>query len=87
MADLLLDSTHDRFVVMYDIIQLINENLKSESSIISAIHLSSGIISQLLAFIIDQGYIRITDNDSEFRITGLGSSFLKEFQGMRRFLS
>jgi predicted transcriptional regulator len=34
-----------------------------------------------------QGFVKTVRNDSEFRITMLGSSFLQEFQGMRRFLS
>jgi predicted transcriptional regulator len=87
MTDLLLDSSYDRFAVMYDIALLISEDVKTESAIISAMHLSSGAISQIISFMFDQGYIKTAKSDSEFRITTLGSNFLQEFQGMRRFLS
>lgn len=87
MADLLLDDAYDRFVIMYDIALLISEDVKSESAIISAVHLSSGAVRQMISFMLDQGYIRTAKSDSEFRITTLGSDLLQEFQGMRRFLS
>jgi len=87
MADLLLDGTYDRFVVMYDIALLISEDIQSELAIVSAVHVSSGAVSQMVSFMIDQGYIKTAGSDSEFRITTLGSEFLKEFWGMRRFLS
>jgi|GEM_PF-1577152 len=87
MADLLLDSTYDRFTVMYDIALLISEGVRSESALTSAVHLSSGDVSQLASFMINQGYVRTAGSGGEFRITTLGSTFLEEFQGMRRFLS
>ena len=87
MADLLLDGSYDRFVVMYDIALLISEDVKTESAIISAVHLSSGAVGQMISFMLDQGYIKTTKSDSEFRITSLGLGFLEEFLGMRRFLS
>jgi predicted transcriptional regulator len=87
MADLLLDSSYDRFAVMYDIALLISEGVRTESAIISAVHLSSGAVSQMISFMLDQGYIKTTKSDSEFRITTLGSDLLLEFRGMRRFLS
>jgi predicted transcriptional regulator len=87
MADLLLDDSYDRFVVMYDIALLISEGVKTESAIISAVHLSSGAVSQMISFMLEQGYIRTAKSDSEFRITTLGSNLLQEFHGMRRFLS
>ena len=72
---------------MYDIALLISEDVKTESAIVSAVHLSCGAVSQIISFMLEQGYIRTAKSDSEFRITTPGLNFLKEFHGMRRFLS
>ena len=87
MTDLVLEETRDRFVVLYDLVELIGEGIASESEISSSANLSQGLVGQMMAFMLGQGYIRIAKNDNEFRITTLGSNFLKEFEGTRRFLS
>jgi predicted transcriptional regulator len=88
MANLLLDDSYDRFGVMYDIALLISEeNVKTESAIISAVHLTSAAVSQIISFMLNQGYIKTTKSDSEFRMTIAGLDFIKEFQGLRNFLS
>jgi predicted transcriptional regulator len=85
MADQILE-TYDRFVVLYDLIALVKENNTGES-LASAAHLSPGEINQMLEFMLAQGFVKTTGSDSDFRITALGSTFLQDFKGMRRFLS
>ena len=86
MADLVLDA-YDRFVVLYDMLALVNENVTGESALASSAHLSPGVAGQLLAFMLAQGFVKTAGSDSEFRVTTLGSNFLREFQSMRKFLS
>lgn len=88
MTDLVLkeEETYDRFVVLYDLVGLVGEGVASESALASSAHLSQDVVSPMLAFMLGQGYIK-AKCDSEFRITTLGSNFLNEFQGIRRFLS
>ena len=81
MADLVLDA-YDRFVVLYDMLALVNENVTGESA-----HLPPGVADRMLAFMLAQGFVKTAGSDSEFRVTTLGSNFLREFQGMRKFLS
>jgi predicted transcriptional regulator len=85
MADLVLEA-YDRFVVLYDILALVKENSAGES-LASAARLSPSAVSQMLSFMLAQGFVKTVRSDSEFRITALGSNFLRDFQGMRRFLS
>jgi len=86
MTDLILEA-HDRFIVLYDLVALINDDVADETALASAAHLSPDAISQMLSFMLAQGLVKTARSDSEFKITALGSSFLQEFQGMRRFLS
>ena len=86
MTDLVLE-TYDRFVVLYDLVELVGEGVAGESELSSSVNLSQGVVSQMAAFMLGQGYIRTARSDAELRITALGSNFLKEFQGMRRFLT
>jgi predicted transcriptional regulator len=86
MTDSVLE-TYDRLVVLYDLVELVGEGLASESKLASSANLSQGVVSQMAAFMLGQGYIRTARSDTELRITALGSNFLKEFQGMRKFLS
>jgi predicted transcriptional regulator len=87
MSDLVFEETYDRFVVLYDLVELVGEGIADESELALSANLSQGTIGQMTGFMLGQGYIRIGKSDSEFRITTLGSNFLKEFEGMRRFLS
>jgi predicted transcriptional regulator len=86
MTDLILEA-YDRFVVLYDLVALINDDVTEESALGSAVHLSPDIVGQMLSFMLSQGFVKTARGDSEFKITALGSSFLQQFQGMRRFLS
>lgn len=86
MADLVLEA-YDRFVVLYDLVALVNDDVTGESALASAVHLSPDVVNELLSFMLAQGFVKTARSDSEFRITTLGSNFLQEFQGMRRFLS
>jgi predicted transcriptional regulator len=86
MADLVLDA-YDRFVVLYDTLALVNENVTGESALASSAHLSPGVAGRMLAFMLAQGFVKTAGSDSEFRVTALGSNFLREFQGTRKFLS
>jgi predicted transcriptional regulator len=85
MADLVFKA-YDMFVILYDLLALVKENTTSES-LTSAVRLSPSAVSQMMSLLLAQGFIKTARNDSEFRITALGSNFLRDFQGMRRFLS
>ena len=85
MADLVL--AYDRFAVLYDMLALMDENVTGESDLASSAHLSPGAAGQMLAFMLAQGFVKTAGSDSEFRTTTLGSNFLRDFQGMRNFLS
>jgi predicted transcriptional regulator len=86
MTDLLLEAC-DRIVVLYDLVALVNDDVTGKSALASAVHISPDVVSQMLSFMLAQGFVKTVRSDNEFRITALGSSFLQEFQGMRRFLS
>ncbi len=86
MTDLVLE-IHDRFVVLYDLLALVQENTTTSGSLASAVHLSEDTVSQMLLFMLTQGFVKTARSDSELRITALGSNFLGDFEGMRRFLS
>lgn len=86
MTDLLLE-THDRFVVLYDLLELIKEGVTAEAALASSLRVSHKVISEILALIILQGYAKTAENNDEFQITMLGSKFLRDFKGMRGFLS
>lgn len=86
MADLILEA-YDRFVALYDILALVDEKAAGESELVHALQLSPAIVSQMVAFLIMQGFVKTTGSDSEFGVTALGRNFLQEFEGMRRFLS
>lgn len=86
MANLVLEA-YDRFAVFYDLVALVNDDVTGESALVSAVHLSPDVVSELLSLMLAQGFVKTVRNDGEFRITALGSNFLQEFQGMRRFLS
>lgn len=85
MADLVLAC--DRFAALYDMLVLMDENVTNESELASSAHLSTGAAGQMLAFMLAQGFVKTAGSDSEFRITTLGSNFLRDFRGMRKFLS
>ncbi|HEX7032722.1 MAG TPA: winged helix-turn-helix domain-containing protein [Nitrososphaera sp.] len=86
MTDLILE-THDKFVVFYDLAMLVEEGVASADDLASLTQLSSSAVNKMLEFMLAQGYIRTGMSDREFKITALGSQFLKEFEAMRRFLS
>ena len=86
MTDLVLE-TYDRFVALYDLLAILKQNVSGESALASSAQLSRSIVSQMLAFMLAQGYIKAVKNDSEYKITVLGSYFLDDFEGMRKFLS
>lgn len=86
MTDLVLE-TGDRFVVLYDLIALMKQDVVSELALASSAHLSRSVVSHMLALMIAEGYIKMVKNDSEFKVTVLGLNFLEEFKGMRKFLS
>ena len=85
MADLLLD-TYDRFAVLYDMLVLVNDRIAG-SALAASVNLSPNTTDQLLTFLLAQGLIKTAGSDSDFKITTLGSNFLREFQGMRKFVS
>ena len=72
MTDLVLE-TYDRFVALYDLLAILKQDVRSESALTSSAQLSHNIISQMLAFMLAQGYIKAVKNDSEYKITVLGS--------------
>ncbi len=86
MTDLILE-THDKFVVFYDLAMLVEEGVATEDDLAKVTHLSRNVINELLAFMLAQGYVKTGMSDREFKITAHGSKFLKDFEGMRRFLS
>jgi predicted transcriptional regulator len=86
MTDLVLEA-YDKFVVLYDLIALVDDDVNGELALASAVQLSPDVIGQMLAFMLAQGYVKTVRSDSEYRVTALGSKFLQELQGMRRFLS
>ena len=86
MTNLILEA-YDRFVALYDLVALINDSVTEEPALASAMHLSPDIVSQVLSFVLAQGFVKTAGRDGEFRVTTLGSKFLQDFQGMRRFLS
>jgi predicted transcriptional regulator len=85
MANLVL--TYDRFAVLYDLVSLVNDGAGSKYELASSVRLSPDVVNELLSFMLERGYVKTVRSDSDFRITVLGSNFLQEFQGMRRFLS
>lgn len=87
MTDLILEEASDRFVALYDLVALINDGVTDKSALAPAVHLSPDDVGQMLAFMLLQGLVKTAGSDGEFKITTLGSNFLEEFQGMRRFLS
>lgn len=86
MTDLVLD-THDRFVVLYDLAMLVQDGVTGEGALASSTQLSRSVVSEMLVFMLAQGYVKTGNSDGEFKITALGSKFLGDFEGMRRFLS
>lgn len=86
MTDLVLE-THDRFAVLYDLALLVEDGVAGEDALASSSQLSRNLIGEMLAFMLAQGYIKTAHSDSEFKITMLGSKFLRDFEGMRRFIS
>jgi len=78
---------YDRFNVMYDLLSLVNENVTTESAIVSAMQISPGIVQELVSFTLFQGFVKADRSDKKFRITTLGCDFLRQFRGMRKFLS
>ncbi|HXV45817.1 MAG TPA: winged helix-turn-helix domain-containing protein [Nitrososphaera sp.] len=85
MANLVL--TYDRFAVLYDLVSLVNDGAGSKYELESSVQLSPNVVNELLSFMLERGYVKTVRGDSDFQITSLGSNFLQEFQGMRRFLS
>jgi predicted transcriptional regulator len=86
MTDLILE-VHDRFAVLYDLALLIEDGVAGEDTLASSTQLSRNVVRELLMFMLAQGYIKTIKSDSEFKITVLGSKFLRDFEGMRKFLS
>jgi predicted transcriptional regulator len=72
---------------LYDLLAILKQDVSSESALASSAQLSHNIVSQMLAFMLAQGYIKTVKDDSEYKITVLGSYFLDDFKGMRKFLS
>ena len=58
-----------------------------DRSLASPAHFSPDAVSQMLSFMPAQGLVKTVRSDSEFRTTTLGSNFLRDFEGMRKFLS
>ncbi len=85
MTDLVLES-YDKFALLYDLVALVGEGTYSEPALASCAHISRDAVSQMLAFMLEQGYVKSARSD-EFKITVLGSGFLQEYEGMRKFLS
>lgn len=86
MTDLVLES-YDKFALLYDLVALVGEGTGGEAALASSAGLSRDIVSQMLAFALEQGYVKTARSDSEFKITVLGSDFLRDYAGMRKFLS
>ena len=86
MTNLVLEAC-DRFAVLYDLVALVGEGVASESALSSSMNVSHIVVHQMLALMVEQGYVKTVRSDSEFKITVLGSDFLKDYEGMRGFLS
>ncbi len=86
MTDLILE-THDKFVVLYDLVMLVGEGVAGEDDLALMTQLSRSVVREMLGFMLAQGYIKTGMSDREFKITALGSKFLMDFEGMRRFLA
>jgi predicted transcriptional regulator len=86
MTNLVLE-TCDRFITLYDLVALVGEGCSNESMLASSSHLSHAIVHRMLSFMIEEGYVKTARSDSEFKITVLGTNFLREYEGMRKFLS
>ena len=74
MAELVLEA-YDRFVVLYDMLALIDEKVTGESAPASAVHLPPGVVNELLSFMLAQGFVKTVRSDSELRVTGVLNSF------------
>jgi predicted transcriptional regulator len=85
MANLILEA-YDRFAVLSDLVALEDNGVTGEPALASAVHVSPDVVKELLSFMLAQGFVK-TVRRSEFKITELGSRFLREFQGIRKFLS
>jgi predicted transcriptional regulator len=82
MADLIYEQ-YDKFTVIYDVLALVREGA-TRRAVESAVHLSYDVVGSLLSFLLAQGFVKMRDDG--FKITAIGSDFLDEFQGMRKFV-
>ena len=63
------------------------EGTGGEAALASSAGFSRDAVRPVLAFMLAQGYAKTARSDSEFKITVLGSDFLRDYAGMRKFLS
>jgi predicted transcriptional regulator len=86
MTDLVLEA-YDKFALLYDLVALVGEGTGSEPALAFTARLSRDVVGQMLAFMLEQGYVKSARSDGEFKLTVLGSDFLRDYEGMRKFLS
>ncbi len=72
---------------MYDVLAFLNENVAGASVISPAVHLSFGGVRHLVSFMLWRSFVWTARSYNEFRITGLSSAFLRDFQSMTKSLS
>ena len=82
MSDLIYQE-YDKFAVTYDILALVREGA-TRHAVESTVHLSLDNVGALLSFLLEQGFVKMRD-DGGFKITAMGSDFLDDFHGMRKF--
>ncbi|HEX2014171.1 MAG TPA: hypothetical protein VLA68_02985 [Nitrososphaera sp.] len=86
MADLVLQK-YDSFNAVYDMLLTLNEGVMSEPVLASALNLPPDIAQELVSFVLAEGFVRTDLSENSLRISLLGCDFLKEFEGMKKFLS
>ncbi len=86
MSSMVLEKLYS-FNVIYDFVSLVDEDVSTESSLALAMRLPLAIIGACVSFTMAEGLVRTDHSEMKFRTTALGRSFLREFQGMKKFLS
>lgn len=86
MTDLVLEA-YDKFSLLYDLVALVGEGTGGETALAASVRLSHDVVRRMLAFMLEQGYVKTARSDGELKITVLGSDFLRDYEGMRKFLS
>lgn len=86
MSSMVLEKLYS-FNVLYEFVSLVDEDVSTESSLALAMRLPPAIIGACVSFTMSEELVRTDHSEMKFRTTALGRSFLREFQGMKKFLS